>query len=227
MKKLVTAACALAAGLAMADGVMSTNVVGYFHRETTGGYDGICAGFQKVGGGETHISDVIDTTSLTPYVSDIMVYDPVEGTFTQWIWDGTGFTDWVNTTDPVIALGSGFLSMLDADVTVKGEVVNPDTLIYQHTIPVGYSFVGSAFPMPFLQSNCNFAETLTAYASDVMVYDPVEGTFTQWLWDGTGFTDWVDYLPDQLAPRGGSILFGNPNETAQVITEDINPKQQN
>ena len=51
MKKLVTAACALAAGLALAQ-VMSTNVVGYFDitdENAEEGFNVICPTFTSVG----------------------------------------------------------------------------------------------------------------------------------------------------------------------------------
>ena len=211
MKKLVSVACALAAGIAMADtAVESANVVGYLNREATGGYSAFTAGFQKIGGGTTMLSDVIDTAQLMPYADDIQVYNGVDGTFTQWVWDGSCWTDWVNSEEDVeLNPGSGYLGMLSGSVIVKGEVVNPNTLSYEHNVPQGYSVLASAFPVALKQSNFNFAEVLMPYGDDIQVYEPEGGTFTQWIWDGTGFTDWVGYYPDELAPAGQGIFFGN------------------
>jgi hypothetical protein len=114
--------------------------------------------------------------------------------------------------------------MIDADVQVSGEVVNPTTLTFDHVVPAGYSFIGSAFPVALLQSNCNFGTVLAPYGNDIQVYDPDDGSFTQWIWDGTGFTDWTDYLPDTIAQQGEAVLFGNMSGDDQTITEDINPK---
>ena len=64
MKKLVTAACALAAGIAMAD-VVSTNIVGYTDSVYAMGADLYCSAFAPMGGDMT-LGDILPNADFDP-----------------------------------------------------------------------------------------------------------------------------------------------------------------
>lgn len=217
MNKLVTvfSALAVAAGIAQGE-VKSANIVGYTTRAAEG-YTCFVPGFQKVGGGTTTLNDLLDENTLTAYVDEVQIYDPVEGLFVSWIWDGTGWTDWTGTQELEIAPGEGYFANFTLDQNVCGEVVNSDTLAFTHEVPTGYSALGSAFPTAMVASNFNFAQVLTAYVDEVQIYDPVEGVFVSWTWDGTGFTDWSTYLPDVMAPQGEGVFFGNISGFTELV----------
>ncbi len=213
--------------MALAQGVTSANTVGYTIRVASGTTI-FAPGFQKVGvgSGTTVINDLLDETTLTPYADELLVYDAVNGVLNQWLWDGTGWTDWTESKDMEIGTGEAIFANFSLDQVIAGEVVNADTLTYAHNIPAGASLFGSAFPVPLLASNFNFGTVLTAYADSVLLYDPVNGVLNQWLWDGTGFTDWTDYLPNQIAAAGEGVMIEN-NSSFSGLVETVAPAPQN
>ena len=223
MKKLMTtvAACALAS--AVFAQVESVNIVGYMTSPTTGGYKLGVPSFVAVGGGATVVQDLVDTALLTPYVDEIQSYNPATGSFTSLIWDGTGWTEDFSTYTAVpVEAGKGYVMNFSQDTVFAGEVVNGQSLTYTNTIAAGYSVVGSAFPTAMLTSNFNFASVLTAYVDEVQLYSAGTGAFTSYTWDGTGFTaDFVNYLPDQLAPAGEGVLFGNNSGGPVQVIESL------
>ena len=226
MKKLMTtvAVCALAS--AVFAQVESVNIVGYATSVATGYKLGIPS-FVAVGGGATVMEDLIDTSLLTPFVDEVQTYDPVAGTFTSLLWDGTGWSPDFGTTqvEVPVAPGKGYVMNFSADTVFAGEVVNGQSLTYTNTIAAGYSVVGSAFPTAMLTSNFNFASVLTAFVDEVQTYDSVAGSYTSWQWDGvSGFTSdfGTTYLPDQIAPAGEGVLFGNfGSATAIQVIETL------
>jgi hypothetical protein len=139
MKKLVTAACALAAGIAMADGVTSANTVGFTTNETVSGYNFVGVPFVNVGYNTANISqisiagadgwggEVLEVWDGDPKgVAGYNYYDPAqdpEGLQTGFYWaDDSGAP--VNVS---FAPGQGFvLSGFAADLT--GSIASPYTL---------------------------------------------------------------------------------------------------
>jgi hypothetical protein len=218
MKKLVTA-LALCAGISAYAAVESQNVVGY-NKQTVDGYKICIPGFVKVGGGETTIDQIVDTSTLTPYVDDIQVYDPLAGVLTSWLWDGSAWTDFSTTTNITFSTGKGHFFGFDTDLVFSGQIAGTTNgagkFTFTHTVVPGYSVFGSAFPTPLKTSNFNFAAALTPYADEVQIYDANAGALVSWVWDGTGFTDYSTYLPDEIVPTGIGVLFGN-NASATPI----------
>lgn len=116
MKKLVTAACALAAGIAMAD-VVSTNIVGYTSSTSVALNNFITVPFSTVG---------YNTTSI----SNIVISDDGMGMIG---WGGENFSIWEGA--PSIVAGVGFVytdpsmdpNMLATDYYWGDDVGNPVT----------------------------------------------------------------------------------------------------
>ena len=75
MKKLVTAACALVAGLAMADGVESANVVGYQNLQSAS-FQLVTPNFVKMDGTSWKLSDLVPAGEGWDFNSDkILCYN--------------------------------------------------------------------------------------------------------------------------------------------------------
>ena len=197
-------------------------MVGFIERPATG-YTIFNPGFQKIGGDETIMADLVDTSKLTSYVDEVQIYNPDDGLLYSFFWvDGT-WTDYAETSDILIVPGKLYFANFMSDTKFRGEVVNSETLRFEHHPPQGYSLFGSAFPVPLKQSNFNFAEVMTAYVDEVQVYNPDDGLLYSFFWDGVGFTDYSDYLPDEIAPIGEGVMLGNIMGFETLI-EDINPK---
>ena len=216
---------ALIAVSAMA--VESTNIVGYYEVPSDGTYRAFTASLQKIGGGTTGIADIIEATELASaaYGIEMQVYDPDDGVWNSWVWDGSSWTDWTDTADLDFTTGNGYLSSVTAEIKIAGEVVGTATSTgrtYTHSIPnTGFFVFGSAFPVPLKTSNFNFSQAFMAYDVEIQVYDPDAGEWVSWIWDGTGFTDWSDYLPDQIAPVGEGVLFSSSNADTVELVETI------
>ena len=206
-KWLVSMSAAAVAAGAMA--VESANVVGVFERIATG-YTIFNPSFEKVGGGESDISDLIDVTQLTGYVDEIDIYNPDDGLTYPFVWDGvSGWTDYDVTTNIVVEPGKLYMANFLMNTKVSGQVVNSSTLVFEHDVPAGFSFFGSAFPEALKTSNFNFGDVMTPYVDEIAIYNPEDGLSYSYVWDGTGFTDYENYLNDELAPMGEGIMINN------------------
>ena len=84
MKKLVTAACALAAGLALADGVESANIVGYQQVTLTEQFTILGVNFTAVNGSDISLQDAI------PYATGMTKGNKVNEADQIQIQDGAG-----------------------------------------------------------------------------------------------------------------------------------------
>ncbi len=84
MKKLVTAACVLAAGLAMADGIYSTNIVGYQQITLTEQWTILGVNFTAVDGSDLSLQDAIPYVDGMTKGADISSADNIQ------IQDGSG-----------------------------------------------------------------------------------------------------------------------------------------
>lgn len=222
MKKLITAAMALAMVASMASAeVVSGNIVGYQTETADGEYRPLTVKFQEPGadGGQFNITNVIDGTTVGIYSDLLLVYDPALG-FINYLWDGGA---WVDDVDYVpisldVVPGNGFLMQAATSWTQMGEVASTNT--YVHAIPLStFTFVGNAFPAEQTLGNFDWSDVVV-YTDLLLVYDPALG-FLNYLWDGSTWVDDVDYiaLPNSTLAEG--FLFFS--DTVESLTQRIAP----
>ena len=133
MKKLMFAAAAIAAGVAMAD-ITSANVVGYQNIEVKNGFNMIALNFQPVDGTEEiAIQDLINNKEGLIAGQGAATADQIQ------VWDGSAFTVYFyranKTTTPKWTKGPGWVKVgaianLTEDTIPSGKVfwyARPDT----------------------------------------------------------------------------------------------------
>lgn len=162
MKKLMFAAAAIAAGVAMAD--IKSNVVGYNSTEAVMNENMtfIGASFEKVGEGE-----IITLNSLTS-PQEIVDGDQIQMANTDEdglvymtdyeYWDGDGWVD-LASSEPVgdtigfkIGQAAWFLSSEPKSITVSGQVKKENHI---HTFTDSMTIITSAFPVNFCPNGEN------------------------------------------------------------------------
>lgn len=179
--------------------------------------------FQKTGGGDFSFTNIISAADMPAYEIAMQVYDPVNGVWDEVTWDGTGFTDWSDYQEMPLEIGKGYLGFFVNEAKVSGEVAGEETSggarTFTHSVPSGdYYVFGSAFPVPLQASNFNIADVFDPYTLAIQIYDPIEGAWNEWTWDGTGFTDWSDYLSGDIAGVGEGVLICNSmGDTVQLV----------
>lgn len=221
MKKLVTAfaACALA-GLAFAQ-VESVNIVGY-KTESYPAARGQPMQFVKVGGGTTLLTDILDMSTVAPYEDLLLIYNPVNGVFVDYMWNEVS---WFNaSTDEEVEIeivpGNAFLVLASGDWLFTGEVASITT--YDHPIEAGVAtFVGNAFPADTTVANFDWS-AIAPYEDLVLLYDAVNGVFVDYMFDGV---DWFNAATDEILPAstplndGFLILTGLTSITQSLVVQ--------
>jgi hypothetical protein len=161
--------------------------------------------FVKVGGGTTYITDILDMDTVAPFEDVLQIYDPVNGVFVDHMWDGSS---WFNAgTDELVDIeivpGNAFLVVASGDWIFKGEVASITT--YTHAIEAGTpTFVGNAFPADTTLANFDWS-AIEPYEDLIQLYDPVNGVFVDYMFDGT---DWFDAATDIILPSTTSLNDG-------------------
>jgi hypothetical protein len=218
MKKLVTAfaACALA-GLAYAQ-VESVNIVGY-KTESYPTYRAQTMQFVKVGGGTTYITDILNKDTIAPFEDLLQIYDPGQGVFINYLWDGEQWID-ESTDDPVnieIVPGNAFLVLASGDWIFSGEVASTTT--YEHPIePNVFTLVGNAFPADTTIANFDWSE-IAPFEDLIQLYDAGQGVFVNYLWDGEQWIDEAtdDPLPSSTPMNDGFLILTGLSSITQTL----------
>ena len=208
MKGIVTALAALVAltGAALADGVASRNVVGYTSEDHSIPRVQTIQ-FWAVGasGQEADLTELIEADTIGEYSDELQIYDPENGVFVTHMWDGT---QWINaeTDDPVeisVIPGNGFLVVSDAPWTIKGEV--PEMTSYDHPIEAGVPcVVGNAYPVAATVADFDWSE-VAEYEDELQIYDPENGVFVTYMWDGT---QWINAETDDPLSASADLTDG-------------------
>ncbi len=186
MKKLVTSALAMIAGLAMA--VDSQNVVGYQSVQATGGaYKMLGVTFSAVGETGTTLGSFIDQSTLS--VSDIIMIPDASGAYLTYTYidaetaeeeeieGGAGWydDDTVNANDVVLAVGSSVWFLPDATETIKvlGEVKTS----WEKTVAGGkYTMMSFPFPKDYTLVSFTFEGT----PGDVIMIPDASGVYASY-----------------------------------------------
>jgi hypothetical protein len=186
MKKLITAAMALAlfAGIASAQ-VNSDNIVGYQSHATVGGnYNLPAVQWNSVGGGNVAISNLFADTSMLTQGSGlvdadyIQVWNPVTSGYAQYFlyndesgynpeWDG----EWLDNSNPAagptgetLAPGSAFWllrqSGVDTNLVSAGEVASVAQFTFNIT-KNNYNMIANAYPTDLQINSTNFVIDIT------------------------------------------------------------------
>jgi len=191
MKKLMTAfAACLMAGFVSAE-VSSQNIVGYKTEEFPL-FRGQPMQFQKVGGGVTLITDILDMSTVSPFDDVLEIYDINLG-FVDYMWNGDS---WFNTlTDEEIDIevipGNAFLVLASGTWLFAGEVASITTC--DHPIePGNFTFVGSAFPADVTLDSFDWS-AIEPFSDVLELYDPNLG-LVDYMWNGE---TWVNTLTDE------------------------------
>lgn len=220
MKKLITAAMALAMAAGMASAVESQNIVGYSSITFKDGYNLVGVSFDKVGGGGLDIQDLFEDVVLTGINDDFETFDFMQ----VWNLDLGGFdaiyswADNVNVGDTgwydgnfdyasrTFKPGDAFWIYSSVGGTAGGavalgEVVATNTPI---VIKPGYNMLTNPFPADFdLNAPGSFSATGLVGINDdfetfdfIQVWDLAVGGFTAiYSWadnPNVGDTGWYD-----------------------------------
>jgi len=218
MKKLVTAFALCAAMSAMAQTVESENIVGYKTEGINGTARVLTVKFQKVGGGITGLTDILDGATVVQYSDLLQVYDPATG-FTDYQWDGTTWFD-TTTWDPIIfdvIPGNGFLVLAEAEWTTAGEVASITSYVHPIT-PATATLVGNAFPAATTLGNFNW-DSVATYSDLLQMYDPAFG-FIDYQFDGTNWFDTTtwDTIPMTTPITDGFLFLSDLSSITQYLT---------
>ena len=220
MKKLVTAACALAAAMALADGVESANTVGYTTVNLTAGkWYMIGIQFQDIGGGAIKLDDLIKLSGVTAstwedqetkaieiqywnggnydhlyYISDAYAY----GTETElgkdcWALDGVESSDFAKTPGEGFWLHATTAAIgQNATLTVKGEVKDAESATVSFTAN-RWKIISNPFPVA-IDLNDVVTSGVTASTWDNQETDAAEIQY----WNGSNY-DHFYYISDAYA----------------------------
>ncbi len=238
MKKLITAAMALAlvAGMASAQ-VDSENVVGYSTLTIHPGYNMIAVNWDVVGAPATGIGvqDLFDTSALTGGLGasvgdNISIHNAETGGFaTLYLYDGgdSGYNDndglWIEGVDPstrVLNNGAAFWfysrASVATNVTVAGQV--PVDASLTRTVLPGYNMFASGFTADMvLNGTYDWAAAgatggLGASVGDnISIHDGETGGFTTlYLYDGgeSGYNDNDGLWIEGTEPTARTIAVG-------------------
>lgn len=217
MKKLVTAFALCASLSAMAQSVDSQNIVGYQKEALNGTARVLTVKFQKVGGGTTALTDILDGVTVVQYSDLLQVYDPGTG-FTDYQWDGTTWFD-AATWDPIsfdVIPGNGFLVLAEAEWTTAGEVASITSYVHPIT-PATATLVGNAFPAETTLANFNW-DSVATYSDLLQMYDPAIG-FVDYQWDGATWFDAATWDPIPMTtPVTGFLFLSDLSSITQYLT---------
>ena len=210
--KLVTAACALVAGLALADGgVESANVVGSQNIEVKPGFNMIALNFQPIGNAAAFaITGLVQNVGAliaggaAGNSDQIQVWDPSTKEFTGYFYRAyssrfTAGPGWVKSgatgtiTSDTIPAGAGVwfarptTAPATATLILSGEV---GATAFTHNIASGFNMISSAFPVdiklnggPIDWATCGAIAGGAAGNSDqIQVWDPTTQEFTGYFY---------------------------------------------
>ena len=212
------------AGIALAEGVESANVVGYQDITVKPGFNCVSLNFDAVGGGGISIQDLIATNNL-------IAGNTSSGSDRIQIWDGTQFTTYFyrayKATNPgKFLIGPCWVDANNASVKATVCITNgvgvwfarPDTAPATATVKMmgevgtaaknlqinpGFNMIGLSFPVdvevnsescPIDWTTCAIAGNAAATSDNIQV------------WDGTRFTSY--YYRAYKANNPGRFLLG-------------------
>lgn len=217
MKKLICMTAAIAAGVAMAEGI-SSGIVGYFNNDMTGKQmNCVSCGFATVGKGNVFTMKDITPVSFSDSGDILQFLEPVRARTekTYFAWEGNWYedtTDWNDANDDQFDIGTGFLGNFTSkkvQLTSAGEVIEGATA-FDFT---GKQIVMLGNPLP---RTVKFKEIEPVSFSDSGdILQRLEATRartvkTYFAWEGDWYedtSDWNDASEEEIA--SGEALLGN------------------
>ncbi len=221
----------LAAGLAMADGIYSTNIVGYDTRTSAAGFNWIGPEFRTVGYNTVNIHDIeLEGEAVDSGGSDSIQFLNADGaTVESYSWSPAadtgeatdGWFDWDEYAPPVKAINGGDGVMIftkSSGVTIKnvGEV---NTNGYTRTSVAGFNWIGNVFPVGMdIHAVALSGEAVDSGGSDSIQFLNADGaTVESYSWSPAadtgeatdGWFDWDEYAPPvkTIAKGDGIMIF--------------------
>ena len=240
MKKLMFAAAAIAAGVAMAD-VTSANVVGYNTAQNNSeAWQFIGASFQNVSDGGLITLNSLNSPEGIEDGDQIQIAHCDEDGVTYMTdyeyWDGDGWVD-LESSEPVgdevgfeLGHGAWFFSATPKSITTAGQVKGENHI---HTFTEPWTVITSAFPGNFCPNSenvswgCLDGDQIQVPFCDE---DGVTSMTDYEYWDGDG---WVDLSSSEVldpdfalvqAGRGFWFFTGSPAESSFTEVSPIATK---
>ncbi len=202
MKKLMIAAAVMAAGVAMADGIVSSDVVGYQTKTVTTGFSLQTPTFTDVGVDGYDLANFKFVNGAGDGTEVIQVLDANGVNNETWAWlnGNVGMPDgWYDSVswEPIAATivpGDGYLMNVSADVDMQfaGQVKNGKTTV---TVPTGFFVAGNCTPMPISIQSLKLVNAAGDGTEVIQVLDEngVNNVTWAWLNGNVGMADgWYD-----------------------------------
>ena len=217
MKKLVTAACALVAGLSMAQ-VMSTNVVGYFDitdENAAEGFNVICPTFTSVGYNTVTLSDIMLVGDDVEVRKDnLQIFDADGNAEYQYQWRAAGWYDvdekeYVN--DEVIDRAQGvIIDSFNGGISIRSVGEVKSTAVAVENCVEGFNVVGNPLPVDVTLGDVTLVgDDVEVRKDNLQIFDADGNAAYQYQWRASGWYD-VDekaYVNEETFPAGqGAIL---------------------
>ncbi len=181
----------------MADGIVSSDVVGYQTKTTVSGFNFFTPTFKQVGApGKTfNINDIVlDPTTATGYGDNIQILDEGGSTVASYYWIPAGdivetacwTEDFGTAADVDFESGMSFIVDTSAPVavTVAGQVLTGDLTV---TANAGFNFIGNASPTAIdIQKITLDPTTATGYGDNIQILDDGGATIASYYWIPAG-----------------------------------------
>ena len=232
-KKILAATAAVIGTVAMAEGIVSSSVVGYQQKETVTGFNFVIPSFAAVDGGAVHIQD-IKIAGATDWGDNIQVLDEGGATLALYVYataeesgfesDGWLSEDYSGLADITFQPGQSILidTADSATITFAGKVSTEDTVV--ETVS-GFNFVGNNTPVELNIQDITI-EGATDWGDNIQVLDEGGATLALYVYASaaeSGFESdgWLseDYsgLADVTFDAGQGILIDTADTASVTI----------
>ena len=210
MKKLMCAAAALVAGVAVAD-VTSANIVGYQTKsDMVAGFNFTVPTFTSIGTSTVSIQDIKLSGEAMAWVDTIQILDENGNAVEQYLWDGSQWLETIgySAADKTLKAGEGFLISSISNgskTTYAGEVGKDDVML---ECVAGFNFTGNSTPIAMDIQAITLSGAATAWVDTIQILDENGSATEQYLWDGTQWLETIGYSRADLtlAPGQGFLI---------------------
>ena len=221
MKKLVTSAMALIAGLAMAQ-VQSANTVGFMDikdENAAEGFNVVCPTFTTVGYNTVTLSDIsLEGENVQLRTDNLQIFDGTGNAEYAYQWRANGWYDndekeYVN--DEVIDRAQGvIIDSANGNITIRSVGEVKTTAVAVENCVEGFNVVGNPFPVALTLADISLTgDSVQLRTDNLQIFDANGNAEYAYHWRASGWydNDEKEYVNENAFPAGLGVIIDSAN----------------